>query len=79
MKWHPVEPPEDFSFCDVRVVLDRAEPVDGYIYYPHPETKPEHFQAPDVLELLLPWTPCLTYGDRIELQVPEEQMKFVKQ
>ena len=79
VKWHPVEPPEDFSFCDVRVVLDAAEAVEGFVYYPHPETKPEHFQAPDVLELLLPWMPTFAYGNRIELQVPEAQMMFVRQ
>ena len=32
-----------------------APPVAGHIYYPHPDTKPEHFQQPDVLELLLPY------------------------
>jgi hypothetical protein len=50
--------------------------VSGWIYFPHPDTKPTHFQTPDVLELLLPWTEGLGYGTRIRLDVPAEQMSF---
>ncbi len=52
-------------------------PVSGWIYLPHPDTKPGHFQKPDVLELLLPWTEGLEYGTRLELEAPEGQMVFV--
>lgn len=76
VQWHPQEPAEDFSFFDVRITPAGAAAVDGLIYFPHPETKPEHFQQPDVLELLLPWTEGLRYGARVMLQVPEEQMQF---
>lgn len=48
----------------------------GWIYFPHPETKPTHFQKSDVLELLLPWTEGLSYGGSIRLDVPEDQMVF---
>jgi hypothetical protein len=40
VKWHPVEPAEDFSFFDVRLVPPGGERVAGLIYYPPPETKP---------------------------------------
>ncbi|MDI1312522.1 hypothetical protein [Prosthecobacter sp.] len=76
LKWHPEDPAEDFSFFDVTVHREDAEPVRGLIYHPHPETKPVHFQKPDVLELLLPWTEGLGYGTKIRLEVPEEQMMF---
>ncbi|MFN0080295.1 MAG: hypothetical protein ACKVY0_27830 [Prosthecobacter sp.] len=76
LQWHPTEPAEDFSFFDVLVHRDDAEPVSGLIYFPHPDTKPEHFQQPDVLELLLPWTEGLAYGMNITLEVPPEQMMF---
>jgi hypothetical protein len=76
VRWHPTEPAEDFSFFDVIVHHDEAASVRGLIYFPHPETKPEHFQRPDVLELLLPWTERLTYGTAIRLEVPEEQMRI---
>jgi hypothetical protein len=76
LKWHPTEPAEDFSFFDVIVHRDDGDAVNGLIYFPHPETKPEHFQKPDVLELLLPWTEGLGYGTKIRLEVPEGQMRI---
>ena len=74
VKWHPVEPAEDFSFFDVRLLRPRAEAVAGLIYFPHPDTKPEHFQNPDVLELLLPYVEGLSYGEDLLLEIPVEQM-----
>jgi hypothetical protein len=47
----------------------------GWIYHPHPETKPEHFQTPDVLELLLPLVPGLAYGDALLLAAPADQVE----
>ena len=74
VKWHPTEPAEDFSFFDVRILWPHAAPVAGLIYFPHPETKPEHFQQPDVLELLLPFVADLQYGMTRTLEVPVAQM-----
>jgi hypothetical protein len=74
VNWHPVEPAEDFSFFDLRLLRPGHEPLPGLIYFPHPETKPEHFQKPDVLELLLPHVEGLQYGTELTLQVPLEQM-----
>lgn len=74
--WHPTEPAEDFSFFDVNAFLQDGRQIAGLIYYPHPSTKPTHFQQPDVLELLLPWTAELQYGDEIHLEVPPDQMTF---
>lgn len=76
LKWHPEDPAEDFSFIDVVVHRDDVPPVSGWIYFPHPDTKPTHFQKSDVLELLLPWTDGLSYGDRVHLAVPDDQMIF---
>jgi len=74
VKWHPAEPAEDFSFFDVQLKLVDAPPVAGKIYYPHPDTKPAHFQQPDVLELLFPFVKGLKYGDEVQLRIPAEQM-----
>lgn len=76
VKWHPVEPAEDFSFFDVRVTPPQGEPVRGLIYFPHPDTKPEHFQKPDVLELLLPFIGGLAYGQDLVLEIPDDQMRI---
>ena len=74
VKWHPTEPAEDFSLFDIHLLRPDVPPVEGKIYFPHPETKPEHFQQPDVLELLLPFVPGLNYGDEIRLSIPSDQM-----
>ena len=74
VQWHPVEPKEDFSFFDVRLLTPNRPPAVGLIYYPHPETKPEHFQAPDVLELLLPFVEGLSYGMELSIEIPSNQM-----
>jgi hypothetical protein len=74
--WHTTEPAEDFSFFDMQLSLPGASPISGLVYYPHPETKPEHFQANDVLELLLPWTHGLGDGKQARLAIPPQQMVF---
>jgi len=76
VKWHPTEPAEDFSFFDVVVRRADVPAVAGLIYFPHPDTKPEHFQQADVLELLLPWTAGLAYGVEIQLEAGAGQMIF---
>ncbi|MDB6030111.1 MAG: hypothetical protein JWM16_449 [Verrucomicrobiales bacterium] len=76
VKWHPTEPAEDFSFFDVQLIRPDSPPIAGKIYFPHPDTKPAHFQQPDVLELLLPFVKDLKYGDEIKLSVPTDQMSF---
>jgi hypothetical protein len=74
VRWQPTEPAEDFSFFNVRLLRDGAPSAEGLIYYPHPDTKPTHFQKLDVLELLLPFVNGLSYGAEIRLEVPTEQM-----
>jgi len=72
--WHPDDPPEDFSFFDARLLREGESSVAGFVYYPHPETKPKHFQASDVLEFLFPFVGGLEYGMNITLEIPTEQM-----
>ena len=76
MKWHPTEPAEDFSLFDARLVFATRPPIAGFIYHPHPETKPEHFQKPDVLELLFPFIEGLRYGESLTLEIPDDQMRI---
>lgn len=73
VKWAETEPPEDFSFFDCRVLWN-GRSYAGLVYYPHPETKPEHFQPPDVLEVLAPRLEGLSYGDVVELELDPAQI-----
>jgi hypothetical protein len=72
--WHPTAPAEDFSFLDVELMGRGGSPVAGFIYHPHPATKPCHFQRATVLELLLPFVPSLRYGMAVQLRIPIAQM-----
>lgn len=62
-----------FGDIEERFILSPAEvEVDGVRhaglwYYPHPETKPAHFQPGTVIELLLPWIADIRAGDRVRV------------
>jgi hypothetical protein len=77
LKWSPTSPAEDFSFFDCRLLISGDRSISGLIYYPHPETKPEHFQAADILEILAPPIDALSYGDEIVLEVDRLQIDIL--
>lgn len=69
IKWNQEYAPEDFSFSPCRVVFQEITYA-GLVYYPHPETKVGHFQAPAIIEVLVnSFIPQIHYGDRITLEV----------
>jgi hypothetical protein len=77
VKWSSTEPAEDFSFFDCRIIFSDAAPVEGLIYYPHPETKPEHFQTVDTLEIIAPTIDNLKYGEPIIVEINSEQINII--
>ncbi|BAZ40882.1 hypothetical protein NIES4101_68430 [Calothrix sp. NIES-4101] len=77
VKWSPHEPAEDFSFFNCQILLNTGKLLSGLIYYPHPETKPEHFQSPDILEIMTPFISGLQYGDECILEVKSQQINII--
>lgn len=77
VKWHPVDPAETFSFFHIWRVLPDGSRIGGLVYYPHPETKPKHFQPPDMLELMFPRMQGLEYGMELDLEVDEAEIEVV--
>jgi hypothetical protein len=70
--WTDLHPPEHFSFSRCKVLYKEVE-YDGWIYYPHPETKKRHFQNPSLLEVIAQPIPEIKYGDELEVLVnPDE-------
>lgn len=69
LAWTPLHPPETFSFwpCRLRRPDATGAGQPAWIYWPHPETKERHFQAPDRLEVLAPWIEGLALGMALEL------------
>ena len=76
IKWAEKEPAEDFSFFDCRILLKNGEVKEGLIYYPHPDTKPEHFQAADILEIITFKIDDLNYDDEVILDVDSQQIEI---
>ena len=72
VEWTDLHPPEHFSFSRCRVIHKDIE-YEGWVYYPHPETKLRHFQDPSLLEVIAVRIPDSKYGDELDVLVnPEE-------
>jgi hypothetical protein len=68
VEWTDLHPPETFSFsrCKVRFEGNKYE---GWVYYPHPETKKTHFQNPSLIEVITYEIPNIKYGDTMEIEI----------
>jgi hypothetical protein len=73
VKWSGQAPAEDFSFAPCRVTLEEKT-YRGYVYYPHPETKPDHHHDPSTVEIITGFIPNVAYGTPVELQVRRDQI-----
>jgi hypothetical protein len=77
VEWTDLHPPEHFSFSHCRVLF-RSGVYDGWVYYPHPETKAWNFQNPSLLEVMTVHVPNIRYGDGLEVQVNPERIEVTK-
>ena len=68
VQWTSQHPPEDFSFSPCRVLFGGAR-YEGWVYYPHPETKKRHFQDPSLIEIIAPRIPGIQYGDAVDIEL----------
>lgn len=74
VEWTDLHPPEHFSFSRCKVIY-REEEYDGWVYYPHPETKERNFQDPSLVEVIARPVPGIQYGDRLQVLLnPQEIM-----
>ena len=72
VEWTDMHPPEHFSFSQCKIIFDNVE-YEGWVYYPHPETKLRHFQNPSLLEVIAYLIPEIKYGDKVDVLVnPDE-------
>ena len=76
--WTDLHPPEDFSFSDCRVLFQERE-FEGYIYYPHPETKIRHFQNPSLIEVITKEILGIGNGSNIELFLNPEEVRIISE
>ena len=57
---------EDFSFCDAKINF-KGNFYEGLIYFPHPDTKPQHHHSDQIIEVLMPFIEAIQYGDEVDL------------
>ncbi len=74
--WTDLHPPEHFSFSRCRVVFQGRD-REGWIYYPHPETKVRNFQNPSLLEVIALPIPGIGYGDEVTVFVNPDEIVVV--
>jgi hypothetical protein len=67
---------ETFSFCHCAVEFAQQQ-YQGWIYYPHPETKINHKQPATLVEVLAPCIPGIGYGDGVNLVGRSTEIQFV--
>ena len=76
VRWFAGNPPEDFSFSCCQVGF-RDQMWDGWVYYPHPDTKPAHWQAPNVIEVITSQLDGITYGDSVTLHLDPMEIEIL--
>lgn len=77
VKWTELTNAEDFSFSPCRVRFEGWE-YEGWVYYPHPETKRDHFQDASTVEVLAPFIEGVRYGDELELLLDPQEVKVAR-
>jgi hypothetical protein len=77
VEWTDLHPPEHFSFSHCRVIFKEIE-YDGWVYYPHPETKLRHFQNPSLLEVIAKPIPNILYGDELQVLLNPDEITVEK-
>ena len=75
--WTELHPPETFSFWRVEIKESASDVVNGWIYYPHPETKERHQQPSTTLELLAPRLSGVQSGSKIHLRDQSGRIKLI--
>jgi hypothetical protein len=75
VEWTDLHPPEHFSFSRCRILFGNVE-YDGWVYYPHPETKIRNFQNPSLLEVIGMPISNLHYGDTVDLLLNPDEISI---
>jgi hypothetical protein len=76
VEWTDLHPPEHFSFSRCKIIFQSKE-YDGWVYYPHPETKLRHHQNPSLLEVIAYPIPQIRYGNEVEVLLNSEEIEVI--
>ena len=69
--------PETFSFvaCEIEWNKQRYQ---GFVYYPHPETKTRDFHNASLIEIIAPKINGIGYGDKVKFVYPSDKITIQK-
>lgn len=70
LRWHS-DIEERFLLVPIQIRI-KEKTYAGLWYYPHPDTKPAHFQKKTVVELLLPWIDGIGEGEVVQVKLPDQ-------
>ncbi|WP_371372184.1 hypothetical protein [Thalassotalea aquiviva] len=77
VKWAKAMPAESFSFIQCQL-MHRARFYPVLVYFPHPETKPDHFQSKSTIELLSPYIVNMHYNDKVTVIIAQNTISLNK-
>ena len=77
VKWTELTNAEDFSFSQCKIKFQDKE-FTGWVYYPDPKTKKEHFQSTSTVEVLAPRIPNVKYRNKLEIFLNTAEIKITK-
>jgi hypothetical protein len=63
-----------FSHCWIKF---QGTAYNGFVYYPDPKTKKEHFQDMSTVEVLAPFVDGIKYKDELEISLNPEEIKII--
>lgn len=77
VNWTPIIPPETFSFVACKIYIDQAR-YDGWLYYPNVDTKPDHLQPNNVMEVISNFIPDIHYDKAVKIEVDGAKVLILK-
>ena len=77
VKWTELTNAEDFSFSRCKITFQETK-HEGFVYYPDPKTKKDHFQSASTIEVLAPFILDIKYGDTVEISLNRKEIKITK-
>ena len=75
VEWGKGKQVENFSFSPC-ILYFEDQKIEAFVYYPHPETKKEHFQDNDRLEILAPKVGGISYGSSVRLELNDQEIQI---
>lgn len=73
--WAEGFPSENFSFVRCNIIY-KEQRYPALVYYPHPETKVQHFQSDSLIEVLCEKIKGVSYGDSVIIEYDKSKIRM---